>query len=62
MLDREFWVGTEKHPLGREEGERGMKGGGLERTRIREIPSTAPYTKITNNKSTTKNRHKQTTQ
>ena len=28
MLDREFWVGTEKHPLGREEGERGMKGGG----------------------------------
>ena len=52
MLDRKFWVWTEKHPLGREGG-RG--GGGIERTRIREIPSTATSTQIPNHKSTKKN-------
>ena len=51
MLDREFWVGTGKPPLGRE---REGGGGGLERTRIREIPSTATSTQIPNHKTAKK--------
>ena len=48
MLDREFWVGNIKHPLGGE--------GELERTRIREILSTASSSQIRNHETTKKKR------
>ena len=50
MLDREFWVGTEKHLLGREK-EREVGGGGGGRG-LKAVPSTDTFVQIPNHKTT----------
>ena len=64
MLDREFWVGTEKHSLERGEGPVGSEGEVRKNANSRNsLLTTAASTQISNNiKQQKKNRHKQTKQ